>query len=343
MLARAENSTTGRTPPEPLEVRAARSLVAMLAGISQPLAARWAALLFTRPRRRAVRAWERAVLAGAERFEVRAGGTLVRGARLGEGPAVLLVHGWGGRGAQLAAFAPPLLRAGCAVVWFDAPAHGASRGWTTTMPHVADVTAAVARAFGARAAIGHSLGAAAVALALRGGLVLDAAVLVGAPRAATSLLDTFCGTLGLRAGTREHLQRRLEDRAGVRLEDLDLARLATALRTPALVVHDGGDGEVPFEAAAAIAAAWPGSRLVQTDGLGHRRILRDPGVVEAASSFVVERLARCGCGRLATAVAHGSARCETCLLEQHLAHREERWVGAGTPSGAGVDARPGAP
>jgi hypothetical protein len=34
------------------------------------------------------------------------------------------------------------------------------------------------------------------------------------------------------------------------------------------------------------AGAWPRSRLLQVDGLGHRRILRDPAVVEAVLGFV---------------------------------------------------------
>src|SRR5262249_24762467 len=41
-------------------------------------------------------------------------------------PAVLLVHGWGGRGVQMGAFVEPLRARGYRVVWFDQPGHGAS-------------------------------------------------------------------------------------------------------------------------------------------------------------------------------------------------------------------------
>jgi len=37
-----------------------------------------------------------------------------------------MVHGWNGRGAQLGAFAPELVRVGFRVVTFDTPAHGRS-------------------------------------------------------------------------------------------------------------------------------------------------------------------------------------------------------------------------
>ena len=46
----------------------------------------------------------------------------------GQGPWVVLVHGWGGHAGQLHAFVPALLAAGFRVAAFDAPAHGASGG-----------------------------------------------------------------------------------------------------------------------------------------------------------------------------------------------------------------------
>jgi pimeloyl-ACP methyl ester carboxylesterase len=53
-----------------------------------------------------------------------------------------------------------------------------------------------------------------------------------------------------------------------------------------LVVHDADDREVPVADAEAIHAAWPGTRLHVTRGLGHRRVLSDP----AAVAVMVEHL-----------------------------------------------------
>ena len=63
---------------------------------------------------------------GGEPFEVESLGAAVRGHVWGAGPVVYLVHGWGGRGSQLASFVEPLLAGGFRVVMFDAPAHGDS-------------------------------------------------------------------------------------------------------------------------------------------------------------------------------------------------------------------------
>ncbi len=337
MSLQSEKSTNGRSGKRargaPMALRAGFGLLQALA---PPLAERFAWRLFMTPPRHAVPGWERAAHSGGEPFVLRAAGTVVRGRRFGRGPAVLLLHGWGGRGSQLAGFAAPLVDAGCTAVTFDGPGHGASGGRTTNLVKMAEAAAAVARRFGARAAIGHSFGGAALAYALHRGLALDAAVLVAPPRSPWTFFDPFCDAMGLRSQTRDGFHRLIERRVGVPREELDVPSLAGAFRTPALVVHDRADGEVPFEDGAAIVAAWPGARLLATEGLGHRRILRDAAVATGAASFVLDRLVRCGCGRLAVATERGTPRCETCLLAVHLEDREARpW-----PSGfdASVDA-----
>ena len=55
--------------------------------------------------------------------------------------------------------------------------------------------------------------------------------------------------------------------------------IVRGFRTAALLIHDRGDPDVPFRNAEEIAAAWPGARVLATDGLGHRAVLRDPTVV----------------------------------------------------------------
>src|SRR5215218_8620396 len=62
---------------------------------------------------------------GGAPFEVEAEGHAVRGHVWGldQPTTIYLMHGWGGRGAQFAAMATPLVEAGHRVVMFDAPAH----------------------------------------------------------------------------------------------------------------------------------------------------------------------------------------------------------------------------
>src|SRR6266542_5147557 len=53
------------------------------------------------------------------------------------GPAILLMHGWGGARAQMTGFVDPLLAAGYRVVAYDQPAHGESDGKTTNLLEIA--------------------------------------------------------------------------------------------------------------------------------------------------------------------------------------------------------------
>ncbi len=292
--------------------------------LAPSLAARIGERLFLTPPRHAVPEREREALSGAVRFAVPFRGGRLMAWRFGEGPAVLLVHDWGGRGVQLSAFAPALAEAGCAAVTFDGPGHGALSGTLASVPLFGEAVEAVARQVGARAAIAHSLGAAGTGLALLAGLDLAAAVFVGPPRTPSRFFRQFCAALDLEPALRRAVRRRLERRFGMSLSDFDMPRLAAQQGTPLLVIHDRDDTEVPWEDGAAIAGAWPGAELVTTSGLGHRRILRDPGAVARAVSFVAARLGRCDCGRPAADLADGFWLCDKCLLEYELFHPDSR-------------------
>jgi pimeloyl-ACP methyl ester carboxylesterase len=82
------------------------------------------------------------------------------------------------------------------------------------------------------------------------------------------------------------MKRRIEERFLRKWSDYSQASAAGALTTPLLIVHDREDDDTPWADGAALARVWPDARLVTTTGLGHRRILRDPGVVAAATDFV---------------------------------------------------------
>jgi pimeloyl-ACP methyl ester carboxylesterase len=203
----------------------------------------------------------------------------------GHGPAVLLVHGWNGHAGQMTRFVAPLVMAGRRVVAFDQPAHGRSSGVRATLIDFAGAVRAVADAVGPLDAIvAHSLGATASALAVAWGLPASRLVLIAPPGNVPYFARAFAGQLGLSTARSEGMLVQLREQIGD-LDALDLTKLAPGTHTEALVLHDRGDREVPFEHGAALARAWPGTRFIPLDGLGHARVLRDPGVVQLVSSF----------------------------------------------------------
>jgi pimeloyl-ACP methyl ester carboxylesterase len=206
-----------------------------------------------------------------------------------DAPAVVLAHGWGGHAAQLRAFAFPLLQAGYRVVTFDQPAHGVSEGRLTALPDFADVLTAVAASHGGvRAVIAHSLGAMAAALALARGWPLERVVLISPPSDLVGYSRHFARFHWIPEAVRDAMQAAVEERYGVRWAELELARLAPKLNTPALVIHDRDDRVVPWSQGAGFALSWRGARFMTTHGLGHTRILRDDTVTQAAATFIRE-------------------------------------------------------
>src|SRR5512144_807310 len=224
-----------------------RAAFALLGRVAPGAAGAMAERLFLTPPRHAAPPREREALAGAVPFEVRLGRIALRAWRLGDGPAVLLCHGWGGRGAQILSLGQPLREAGFSLVTYDAPAHGRSGGRLASVPVFAEAIAAVAEQSGARAAVAHSMGGAALALALLRGLRLDAGVVVGTPRSPWPFFRAFGEVMALPPGVRDAARARLERRVGFSADAFDLPRMAAAAPpVPLLVVHDRDDAEVPF-------------------------------------------------------------------------------------------------
>lgn len=205
--------------------------------------------------------------------------------------AIVLVHGWAGRAAQLSAFAAPLAAAGYRVVAFDAPAHGLPDGDRTDMVDFAGAVLQVAgRACPVRGIVAHSFGAPAVALALRHGLGVDRLVCVAPPTSLEIYSRVVSRLVGLPERARARMQRRVERRFGVAWRELETHRMlgAAAAARPfgLLVVHDDGDREVPWSNGARIAEAVPGARMLTTHGLGHNKPLRDPATVGQIVDFL---------------------------------------------------------
>jgi pimeloyl-ACP methyl ester carboxylesterase len=202
-------------------------------------------------------------------------------------PAILLVHGWGGRGVQMGSFVAPLVASGYRVVWFDQPGHGESERGPVALPDFVRALQAVTATHGPfEAAIGHSLGAAALGVAMRRGLQFARVVFLSPPASISEHAHNFARMLGITPPIRDAMRHHLEHRYGVRFAEIDRIDELARLQLPALFVHDGGDTEVPFEHTLRLSGRMPDAQLIKTHGLGHYRLLRDPGVIRAIVDFV---------------------------------------------------------
>jgi pimeloyl-ACP methyl ester carboxylesterase len=215
----------------------------------------------------------------------------------GDGPkTVLLVHGWAGRGLQLGAFVEPLADAGYRVVAYDGPAHGESPGRRTNIFKLTEGLMAVADAIGpVSGVIAHSLGTTAVLLAAsRFGFKPDRFIAVSPMASTRTMTEHYSRMTGFSPAVVEEMRARLERSVGFRWDEIEPLNLASAFETETLVIHDHDDLELPASEGEALARRMPAADTVLTEGLGHRRILRDPAVVAAAMDFIVHRDAMTG-------------------------------------------------
>ncbi|KAJ3334891.1 hypothetical protein HDU93_007117, partial [Gonapodya sp. JEL0774] len=197
---------------------------------------------------------------------------------------VLLIHGFSGRGLQFYAFIPPLVEKGYRVIALDMPSSGGSPGKYANPVVFAN--------------------------GLEGFVRENDVVTIGTPDSPVDILNRFAQAIGVaRTRASRYLKEELQRLISVPLDSATTSFLSQHLFTPLLVIHDTNDKEVPISDGHTIAesarreverrknglrAVCANSdskessmmndtfefRYVETQGLGHKRILADKGVVD---------------------------------------------------------------
>lgn len=208
----------------------------------------------------------------------------------GSGPVVLLAHGWGGHAGQMKTMAAALSEAGMRSVILEMPAHGRSAGLQSNLPQFARAIDYLVARLGeagqpVQTLIAHSLGATAAAFTAARNLPVERLVLVAPAASPTGYTRMFAHVFGLSEKMRAGMQSRIEAREGVLMYHFEPHVLGARLRLPTLIVHDRKDTINPFNDGEKYASAVPGAKLVATEGLGHRAILKDASVVEQVVAF----------------------------------------------------------
>jgi pimeloyl-ACP methyl ester carboxylesterase len=206
-------------------------------------------------------------------------------------PVVLLVHGWGGHAGQMLHIAESIAAQGLRAVMIEMPAHGASRGSVSTLPQFARAIEYVAarlqqQGFELRGLVAHSLGATASAFVTARGLPVKRLVLVAPAASPPGYTRLFAQVFGLSERTRAAMQRRIEAREGLLMPQFEPHSVGARIRVPTLVVHDRGDSINAFADGQAYAHAIRECRLSPTEGLGHRKMLKDAKVMGEIAIFL---------------------------------------------------------
>lgn len=251
---------------------------------------RWLALrLFFAPSGYPTSSVEKACLKQGRPFQIQVNDKTIQGWKWGNGPAVLLVHGWNGRGIQFHGFIPPLVQAGYTAISIDGPAHGASTGRITSYFEFTDTVRSLLsenRNLGITGIIAHSFGAAAVINAMaKEGLALNMVWIAPVLRLRELLFNTL-DQYGIPRSIYTSLIGEFETRFGYHLKSDNPCRLVAGLSGSAMIVHDVKDRTAPFEASDEQARKHDNISLHATNGLGHRKIMTDAKVIHRCVAFL---------------------------------------------------------
>lgn len=286
-------TTAKKKASMPLGLRLTRAGFALYGAVAPRRAGRKAELLFRAPVRRKRPVDEQALLLNARPLSLEFEGLELAGYEWRtvreelDLPPILLQHGWESRASQLAPIVKMLLAQGHRVVAFDAPAHGDSPGRFATVSSFADMLLAIDRKFGPfHAAIGHSVGGAAVLSAITRGLRARKVATLAAPASLRRATTRFATMLGLNGRAIASMHEAVAIANGRSLDAMEFTALKPPADVPVLLLHDPRDWQVPASESAAIVGVWSNARLRHIAGVGHNGILAAESVHRFLAEFV---------------------------------------------------------
>ena len=208
---------------------------------------------------------------------------------LGEGPALLLIHGWSGAASQFFPLMEKLAAAGFTAITYDQIGHGNSGGRQTNLPcfihTLEDVLAEQQEQQPLAGIIGHSMGAV-------------AAINVLADRHPALPLAMLAPAFGLKrqmyervtqAGIPRPLLKGLFDdiaaHSGLHIDQLQAEDKLAGYRGPLAIIHDREDPMTPHDLSRTVAEQHR-IPLITTQGFGHNRLLAADPVWQALRQWL---------------------------------------------------------
>ena len=206
---------------------------------------------------------------------------------------VLIVHGFESSSRVFDMYIGALLKKGYEVLAFDAPAHGESGGKRISLPLYINVLKTIDQNYGPiHSFMGHSLGGLTLAHFLEEIHSVrsekDIRLVLIAPAVETvTAVEALGQLLQLSAEVRQELDKYVEEFSGHPFNWFSLRRALYQVQADILYLQDEEDRVTPLKDALAVKADNHSNiRFVFTRGLGHRKIYKDPAILEQVVAFL---------------------------------------------------------
>ena len=266
-----------------------QTLFTILERLSPRLGSKLAFKLFFTPLRAPNRPVDTAFREKAEHWSVEVHGKQTNVYRWGAGKVIVLAHGWGSKALHYRRYIEQIVDAGFSVVAPDMPAHGTSKGKTTSALEFRDTLTHIAAKYGPiHGLVGHSLGAmACVLMLMENNHKVERFVVMNSSTTALNIVLRFQSQTHAGPKTIERFYDRTSTYLKQDFRSMNVSRFyqSIAAKPALLVVADNQDPEVPLIEAKELAIAG-GGELYITHGLQHTGSMKDEATIKRIVDFI---------------------------------------------------------
>ncbi|WP_164510886.1 alpha/beta fold hydrolase [Nonlabens xiamenensis] len=204
----------------------------------------------------------------------------------GDGPTVLLNHGWESNSWRWKYLIEPLKAEGYNIVSIDAPAHGNSSGKLFTAVKYSKVIRTVMELYEPSIVIAHSVGAMATIYqeSQHPHPFLRRLVLLGSPNKLEVIMKGYQNIVGFNKSVYSSLNQHLNQQFGFQIKEFNTADFAKKVNVPTLLIHHTEDAIVGYEAMQEIASQMPNATTYTSSTGGHS--LHTQEVIDQVMEFL---------------------------------------------------------
>jgi pimeloyl-ACP methyl ester carboxylesterase len=273
----------------PMLFRFIRWVVPKLEKLNPILVEKLSVAIFLRPFRMPVSQNAVEIESSAIQTKTIIDGNAIQTYKWGNGPYVLLVHGWSSCAMQFHTMIKHLLESGHSVLAFDAYGHGKSPGNKSTVLYIRDAVANLCKNNIVIGIVGHSLGSAGSILAIKENSFHIPTVIIAPNVTKEAIIKIFIDKIKAKQNLSTAFDNYCIKHYGAPFKEFTLERFSDDLHEfPLLIIHDEKDRESLLSESQYLSEKLKFSRLAVTKGLGHNRILHDSDTIKLMSEFIDE-------------------------------------------------------
>jgi len=208
---------------------------------------------------------------------------------------VILVHGWDSNPGSLYGIASELSKHAFRVIVLGVPAHGKSKLKKTNMVHTSVMIQTLLKYYELEkgfSMVTHSFGSGTSTLALRNSNTKpDLLFFLTTPDRIRDIFDNFVTLIKLGKKAHKFLLDEVEAISPISMDEFNISDLIGQVSFKRLILlHDKNDTILPWENAERMKAKNPDIQLIQTQDMGHYRLLWDPFTIELVSTELLKEL-----------------------------------------------------